>query len=284
MYRGLSPLAALLRRLRVSTPPPALRGPSSSVPPNRTRAEEERVERELVPLVHQALVDEPADGLRDAANTAALFASTCPEEEFGYGRLIQAEALNMLDQAWSRDVTTFRVVAPAPATLPDDPVEFIRSAMNAMLAESLIPAWRRQTRTEPLYLTREQIDQLPRAQADEFAPWNPAVSLLAGLPVVEVVTVEESTPHLDGWLLTGFQVTKGALRSMSTNQRWQYEALYLTNPQLLRVMAITGQAPPDDWAQTLDRGGEISRLCNRPVYLADRAENSTPCIERWMDL
>jgi len=35
-------------------PPPALHGPSSSVPPNRTLVEDERVARDLVPLVRAA--------------------------------------------------------------------------------------------------------------------------------------------------------------------------------------------------------------------------------------
>jgi len=159
----------------------------------------------------------------------------------------------------------------------------MRSTMDMMLAQSQIPAWRR-PRTEPVYLTRQQIDQVPRAQADEFLPWTPAPSLLAGLPVIEVVPVEESTPHREGWLLTIEQVIKGVQIVASEHLRWSAVPLHMTHPQMLRVMALTGQTPPDDWEQAFDRGGEVSQLCGRPVFLAARAEDSTPCIERWMDL
>lgn len=298
MTRGLSPIKALLQRLastRSSTPPPALRGleprPTVSYVMDSIVARvagpslEERVTRDLVPLVRAAAAEEQAEVLRGEASIAAAFAPTSLEGEWGYGRLIQTEAQNMFDRwnTWNADVTQFQVTAPATAALPEDPAEFMRATMDMMLAQSQIPAWRR-PHTEPIYLTRQQIDQVPRAQADEFLPWNPAASLLAGLRVVEVMTVEESTPHREGWLLTVPQVMSGALRSAVSGIRYNHEPVYLTHAQLLRVMAITGQTPPGDWEQTLDRGGEISRLCNRPVFLADRPENSTPCIERWMDL
>jgi len=246
----------------------------------------EHVTRDLVPLVRQALVDEPAEVLRDEASIAAAFAPTSSEDEWGYGRIVQTEALNMLDEAWFADVVS---PLPWPDTgelQPHSPGDWradLLAAFDKMLAPSLVPAWRR-PRTGPIYLTREQIDQLPRAQADEFLPWNPARSLLAGLPVVEVVTVEESTPHREGWLLTLVQIIQGVQVAASEHLRWSTTPLHMTHPQMLRVMAITGQTPPDGWEQTLDRGGEISQICGRPVFLADRAEDSTPCIERWMDL
>lgn len=52
---------------------------------------------------------------------------------------------------------------------------------------------------EPVKLTRAQMNVLPRAEPSP--PWlGGQVAPLFGVSVVEVATVEESTPYLEGWL------------------------------------------------------------------------------------
>lgn len=60
-------------------------------------------------------------------------------------------------------------------------------------------------RSEPIKLTRQQIEML----RDPTPPPSPppyvhgsAVGGLTGVPIVEVATVEESTPYTEGWIST----------------------------------------------------------------------------------
>jgi hypothetical protein len=274
--------------------PVALRGPSSSVPPNKTAVEEDRVARELVPLVRAAAAEVPLP------ERVEVLSGQLHESRDVDGALSE----HVSSMWWAREETRWRraeesafaahvdrvmndrwAALTAPSTEPMlqmSPEEFMTSVREAMLGIALIPAWRR-ARTEPIKLTREQLDRIPKAEPDSFLPWNPAATLLAGVPVIEVGTVEESTLHTEGVLLTLTQIARGALQGADQNTRWHTVPLYMTALQLDRVMHVTGSERPDNWEETLDRGGKVSSICSRDVFLADRTEDSTPCIERWMD-
>lgn len=167
------------------------------------------------------------------------------------------------------------VVAP-PAT--PDIYETVMAAFDRMLAPPRPPR-----RVEPIKLTRAQIDQLPKVDIDEL-PFTPTAFRLDGIPVVEVLTVEESTPHAEGWCLTVSQIVTGVYSAFDGVRPDYRKPLHMTRQQIERVMALLGVERPDDWEQTLELGGEVSQLLGRPVHLAHNAASSTPCIERWMDL
>lgn len=399
---GVSPIQAAAYRVRYrATPPPALRGPSSPVPPDRTSAEEERgladrvrsvrdviresdapilaaaaaqllggfdrweptgttaaepateeerVTRDLVPLVRAAAAEVPIgdvpkldedlaqlkfftsrswsyynsqveESLKDARNEYFRGLPTSLSEAFLTGNDVRTAADRARQtvrrhengaDCWCGpvkvgttpvhldpsaplgearfdgafyDVLTECVNPVAEPTPPDGP-DFSYEALLATFDRMLAPPQPTRyytRRVEPIKLTREQIDQIPRAEHDEFLPHNPAASWLSGVPVVEVLTVEESTPHAEGWCLTLSQIVTGVYSAFDGVRPDYRKPLHMTRQQIERVMSLLGIERPDDWEQTLERGGEVSQLLGRPVHLVHNAASSTPCIERWMD-
>jgi hypothetical protein len=184
--------------------------------------------------------------------------------------------------AWTAD-TVNPVVDSTPADGPGLSYEALLATFDRMLAPPQ-PTRYYARRVEPIKLTREQIDQIPRTEQDEFLPYSPGFSWLAGVPVVEVLTVEESTPHAEGWCLTLSQIVTGVYKAFDGARPDYRKPMHMTRQQLERVMSLLGFERPDNWEETLERGGEISQIMGRPVHLVHNASSSTPYIERWMDL
>lgn len=295
--KGVSPIRAALERARPhSTPPAALCGPAGRHDTARGAAsmgaaEEQRVARELVPLVRTAAA-EPAIGdvpkldadlaelkfftSRSPSDHNVWVAQSTQDAHDEYMRSLPTNLVAAFDAMLAGCVNP--IVHPAPASDAPDLYETVLAAMDKMLAPTHPPR-----RVEPIKLTREQIDQLPKVDTDEY-PFTPTSFRLDGIPVVEVLTVEESTPHAEGWCLTVSQIVTGVYSAFDGVRPDYRKPLHMTRQQIERVMALAGLERPDDWEQTLERGGEVSQLLGRPVHLAYNAASSTPCIERWMDL
>ncbi|MFJ5984335.1 hypothetical protein [Lentzea sp. NPDC092896] len=342
MTQGLFLLAALLRYLGCgnSTPPPALRGSSSSVPPNGNTIEDDRIARELVPLV-RAAADEVyvGDVPRLDLDLARLgFYSSCSLPN--YAALAEQSRRTAMDDwvagqlgsphgfltpgdlrasvgpareparrheggtdCWCNPVLVGRFPFHVDPSVPRGEL-LVEPALDALAADNqtvtTVPTtssitWeeivavydkmlappRPPRRVEPFKLTREQIDQLPKAGTQE-QPFAGIVSRLDGFPVVEVLTVEESTPHAEGWCLTFEQAFRG-ITKLDHRGAIRTDPLYLTRQQIERMSRVLWFNLPDNWEQLLEQGGGISQIMCRPVHLVHHPASSTPCLERWMD-
>ena len=87
---------------------------------------------------------------------------------------------------------------PAPTVIPPTGAEIWANIeqVAAHLGDAPPPL------VEPVKLTRSQMDAL-RPRNEVWSPPSgvvPSLAPLLGVPVVEVETVEESTPYLLGWL------------------------------------------------------------------------------------
>lgn len=90
------------------------------------------------------------------------------------------------DTSAARDVRRQRIVTGKPPAVPAAAVIQADFARAVAAIDAAGPA------PEPVKLTRSQIDALPKAAEQE--PGRPSAALL-GVPVIEVATVEESTPY-----------------------------------------------------------------------------------------
>ena len=88
-----------------------------------------------------------------------------------------------------------RSEAPAPTVLPPTGTDIWASIERVAAGISDAPP----PLVEPVKLTRSQMDAL-RPRGEVWSPPSGVVAPLLGVPVVEVDTVEESTPYLLGWL------------------------------------------------------------------------------------
>ncbi|GHH57792.1 hypothetical protein [Lentzea cavernae] len=282
--QGVSPVRMALASARpTSTPPPALRRPSSSVPPNRSAIEDDRITRELVPLVRAAAAEARLPGSMDVLGGHLRTSRTVDQAEHRHAwERWSAEELqrdrDAFGDALDRAVTAcLNLPDPDPLPPSDNLFETVMAAYNKMLGPSRPPR-----RTEPFKLTREQIDQIPKVDTDE-RPFTPTAFLLDGIPVVEVLTVEESTPHAEGWALTFEQAFRGVTQ-LDHRGTLRRDPLYLTQQQIERMSRVLWFTLPDNWDQLLEQGGEIFQMVSRPVHLVHHPDSSTPCLERWMDL
>lgn len=190
-----------------TVPPPALCGPSSSVPPRETAAEEDRVARELVPLVRAAATEVPLPKRVDVLG-GHLRTSRTADDAVGqhvsdvrwarYQEENYEEEASAFARYLDRVLDSTLIVQPPQPHPNDDLYTTVLAAYEKLLAP---PLRQRQVRTEPIKLTREQIGQIPKApRLEPFVPGAPAAVWLDGVPVVEVATVEESTPYVEGWI------------------------------------------------------------------------------------
>jgi hypothetical protein len=248
--------------------------------------EDQRVARELVPLVRAAAAEVPLPPRVDVLGGHLRTSRTADDAQHQhvsdirwahYKEQHRKDEASAFERYVDRVLGSTLVVQP-PQPHPDmDLYTTVLAAMDKMLAPTRPPR-----RTEPIKLTRGQIDQLPKVDTDE-RPFTPTSFWLDGIPVVEVLNVEESTPHAEGWCLTISQIITGVYSAFDGAQPDYHKPLHMTRQQIERVMKLLDLDHPDDWEQTLERGGEVSQLLGRPVHLAYNAASSTPCIERWMD-
>lgn len=98
-------------------------------------------------------------------------------------------------------VTVLRARREARKTPPPAPRrvgtgEFATRVWEVSRQIATLPPWR----TEPIKLTREQIAMLRDESTPQSKVYDGTVGMPHGVPIVEVATVEESTPYVEGWI------------------------------------------------------------------------------------
>ncbi|MEV8439162.1 hypothetical protein AB0425_17445 [Actinosynnema sp. NPDC051121] len=83
---------------------------------------------------------------------------------------------------------------PAPRRVATG--EFAARVFEVSRQIATLPPWR----TEPIKLTRDQIAMLRDQSTPRPGVYDGTVGMPRGVPIVEVATVEESTPYVEGWI------------------------------------------------------------------------------------
>lgn len=164
---------------QVDTPPPALRGTSSSVPPNRTPIEDEREARELVPLVRAAADEVPVGDVPHLPIDETKLSGFAARWNVHVHEQVAAELNHLIGQ----------MLAAAPAAIPrcePDVKAEIREAMER--AEAMPPPG-----PAMLFMTRRQIERLRERETATPYIRRPYDGIIAELAGVRVVALPERT-------------------------------------------------------------------------------------------
>jgi hypothetical protein len=169
---------------QVDTPPAALRGPSSSVPPNRAPIEDEREARGLVPLVRAAADEVPV------GDVPHLPREERPSTLLGFHLRWEDELQQAMHDALrtAADDLVGQAFLHAPPPTPRSGADILAEIDKAYELIRAAPP----PRTLPVFLTPKQFDLLKQHCTAPASPYdNPGV--IGRLDAVQVVVMPERT-------------------------------------------------------------------------------------------